>query len=79
MKSLINLVSLHIPRIILFKTDLWRPNPIAGYTPVMQRFLPLDEKWKETLKQIQWLTKLPPQIAGGSMPTYLEDESHLKI
>lgn len=48
-----------------------RPNPIAGYTPVMQRFLPLDEKWKETLKQIQWLTKLPPQIAGGSMPTLI--------
>jgi F-type H+-transporting ATPase subunit gamma len=46
-----------------------RPNPIVGYTPVMQRFLPLDEKWKETLQEIQWPTKLPPQIAGAAKPT----------
>ncbi len=42
-----------------------KPKPASGYTPVMQRFLPLDEKWKETLEQIKWPTKLPPQIAGN--------------
>ncbi len=42
-----------------------KPKPASGYTPVMQRFLPLDEKWKETLQQIKWPTKLPPQIAGS--------------
>ncbi len=46
-----------------------KPNPGAGYTPVMQRFLPLDEKWKESIQQMQWPTKLPPQIAGGVKPT----------
>ena len=46
-----------------------QPNPGSGYTPVMQRFLPLDEKWKNSLEQIQWPTKLPPQIAGGIKPT----------
>ncbi|MEO9146206.1 MAG: F0F1 ATP synthase subunit gamma [Ginsengibacter sp.] len=46
-----------------------QPKPGSGYTPVIQRFLPLDEKWKETLQEIQWPTKLPPQIAGGVKPT----------
>jgi F-type H+-transporting ATPase subunit gamma len=46
-----------------------KPNPGAGYMPVMQRFLPLDEKWKESIQQMQWPTKLPPQIAGGVKPT----------
>ncbi len=46
-----------------------KPKPESGYTPVMQRFLPLDEKWKETLEEIQWPTKLPPQIAGAVKPT----------
>jgi F-type H+-transporting ATPase subunit gamma len=46
-----------------------QPKAGSGYTPVMQRFLPLDEKWKQTLQQIQWPTKLPPQIAGGVKDT----------
>ncbi len=46
-----------------------KPKSGPGYTPVMQRFLPLDEKWKETLQQIPWPTKLLPQIAGGVKPT----------
>ncbi|CAN5830727.1 F0F1 ATP synthase subunit gamma [soil metagenome] len=46
-----------------------QPNPNSGYTPVMQRFLPLDEKWKNSIQQIEWPTKLPPQIAGGVKPT----------
>ena len=46
-----------------------QPNSGSGYSPVMQRFLPLDEKWKNSLQQIQWPTKLPPQIAGAVKPT----------
>ncbi|MEO6669590.1 MAG: F0F1 ATP synthase subunit gamma [Ferruginibacter sp.] len=46
-----------------------QPKTGSGYTPVMQRFLPLDEKWKNSLQQIQWPTKLQPQIAGAVKPT----------
>ncbi|MEP6737830.1 MAG: F0F1 ATP synthase subunit gamma [Chryseolinea sp.] len=46
-----------------------QPKPGSGYRTVMQRFLPLDEKWRESLNEIQWPTKLPPQIAGGVKPT----------
>lgn len=48
-----------------------QPNQGSGYTPVMQRFLPLDERWKNSLQQIQWPTKLPPQIAGGTKQTLI--------
>ncbi len=46
-----------------------QPKPGSGYTQVIQRFLPLDEKWKETLQEIDWPTKLPPQIAGNAKQT----------
>ncbi|TXD48643.1 F0F1 ATP synthase subunit gamma [Polaribacter sp. IC073] len=46
-----------------------QPKPIAGFTPVMQRFLPLDSTWKNNLQKIPWPTKLPPQIAGSIKPT----------
>jgi len=46
-----------------------QPNSNSGYTPVMQRFLPLDEEWKNSLQQIKWPTKIQPQIAGGVKPT----------
>ncbi|MEO8772473.1 MAG: F0F1 ATP synthase subunit gamma [Ferruginibacter sp.] len=46
-----------------------QPKPGSGYTPVMQRFLPLDEEWKNSLQEIQWPTKLLPQIAGAAKPT----------
>ncbi|MDQ6903097.1 MAG: F0F1 ATP synthase subunit gamma, partial [Bacteroidota bacterium] len=48
-----------------------QPKPISGYQHVMQRFLPLDEKWKVSLQELKWPTKLPPQIAGGARPTLL--------
>ena len=35
----------------------------------MQRFLPLDEQWKDTLQEMPWPTKLLPQIAGAVQPT----------
>ena len=46
-----------------------QPKPGSGYRPIMQRFLPLDEKWKNSLQETQWPTKLPPQIAGAVKPT----------
>ncbi len=46
-----------------------QPKPISGFTPVMQRFLPLDDTWKNTLQEVHWPTKLPPQIAGAAKPT----------
>ncbi|MEO7313299.1 MAG: F0F1 ATP synthase subunit gamma [Chitinophagaceae bacterium] len=49
-----------------------QPKAISGYTPVMQRFLPLDEKWKNTLQEIKWPTKLIPQIAGDVKSTLAE-------
>lgn len=46
-----------------------QPKPASGYQQVMQRFLPLDDKWKDSLQKLQWPTKLPPQIAGGERST----------
>lgn len=48
-----------------------QPKPGSGYQPVMQQFLPLDEKWKDSLQEVHWPTKLPPRIAGGARPTLL--------
>jgi F-type H+-transporting ATPase subunit gamma len=48
-----------------------QPKSGSGYQHVMQRFLPLDEKWKDSLQELQWPTKLPPQIAGAARPTLL--------
>lgn len=46
-----------------------QPKPISGFTPVMQRFLPLDDQWKNTLQEVRWPTNLLPQIAGAAEPT----------
>jgi len=48
-----------------------QPGLGSGYQPIMQRFLPLDEKWKDSLQELQWPTKLPPQITGAARPTLL--------
>jgi len=41
----------------------------VGYEPVIQRLLPLDEKWRQSLSELKWPTKLIPQIIGGIKPT----------
>jgi F-type H+-transporting ATPase subunit gamma len=46
-----------------------QPKPGSGYQQVMQRFLPLDEKWKDSILETTWPTTLPPQIAGGIKST----------
>ena len=48
-----------------------QPKQHSGYQHVMQRFLPLDEKWKNSLQELRWPSKLPPEIAGASRPTLL--------
>ena len=42
-----------------------------GYTPVKQKLLPLDEDWKLNLSELEWPTKIPPQVAGGEKATLL--------
>ena len=46
-----------------------QPKEGAGYTPVMQRLLPLDFAWKNTFDELKWPTKYLPQIAGENKPT----------
>lgn len=48
-----------------------QPKSETGYEPVMQRLLPLDKKWKQTLEEFQWTTNKIPQIAGGIKPTLI--------
>lgn len=44
-----------------------RPDPAgAGYEPVSQRLLPLDEKWQHEFSEIQWPSKNIPQIVGNT-------------
>jgi F-type H+-transporting ATPase subunit gamma len=46
-----------------------QPEPGAGYKPMIQRLLPLDEKWGNTVENLQWPTNQLPQVAGGTKPT----------
>jgi F-type H+-transporting ATPase subunit gamma len=48
-----------------------QPKQGVGYVPVMQRMLPLDEKWRQEFAKLHWPTKNPPQIAGGIRATLL--------
>lgn len=45
-----------------------QPKAGAGYEPVIQQLLPLDEKWKQTLAELKWPTKILPQVAGPIKP-----------
>lgn len=37
----------------------------GGYTPIMHKLLPLDEKWKQSLVDATWTKRQIPQIIGG--------------
>jgi F-type H+-transporting ATPase subunit gamma len=41
-----------------------RPKSGAVYEPVMQRLLPLDEKWQRGLTEIPWPTGNLPEVIG---------------
>lgn len=47
------------------------PKERRGYDQVMQKLLPFDKKWLDSLKSIPWPTKNIPQVAG-SMKLTLE-------
>jgi F-type H+-transporting ATPase subunit gamma len=48
-----------------------QPKAGAGYEPVIEQLLPLDEKWKQKLAKLQWPTKTLPQVAGAVKPVLL--------
>lgn len=48
-----------------------RPISASGYEPVIQRLLPLDEKWRQSLEELEWPTKMIPQVIGENRPTLL--------
>ena len=42
-----------------------RPTSGAGYIPVTQRLLPLDEEWRRKLSELPWPTKNLPEYLGN--------------
>jgi F-type H+-transporting ATPase subunit gamma len=46
-----------------------RPASGAGYTPVSQRLLPLDEHWRRELAERPWPTRSVPEVMGGGTAT----------
>jgi F-type H+-transporting ATPase subunit gamma len=42
-----------------------RPTSESGYTPVSQRLLPLDERWRRELAQRPWPTRQVPEVMGA--------------
>ena len=46
-----------------------RPSPGAGYGPVGQRLLPLDETWRRSLAQLSWPTRSLPETLSGVRTT----------
>jgi F-type H+-transporting ATPase subunit gamma len=47
-----------------------RPQPSASrYEPVLQRLLPLDEEWLESLVKLPWPTKVLPEVLGSHPKT----------
>jgi len=48
-----------------------QPKEGAGYAPVMQRLLPLDDKWRKEFTTTKWTTNKLPQVAGDVHATLL--------
>jgi F-type H+-transporting ATPase subunit gamma len=46
-----------------------RPRSGSLYEPVVQRLLPLDDRWQQGLAKVGWPTPNPPEILGGSAAT----------
>jgi F-type H+-transporting ATPase subunit gamma len=46
-----------------------RPTSGAGYEPVSQRLLPLDETWRRKLAELPWPKGNLPEIMGGGAAT----------
>ena len=48
-----------------------QPNVGAGYMPVMQRLLPLDNTWQQQFENTSWPTNNLPEVAGAIQPTVM--------
>ncbi|HZK97184.1 MAG TPA: F0F1 ATP synthase subunit gamma [Prolixibacteraceae bacterium] len=48
-----------------------QPKSGAGYIPISQRLLPLDEKWRNSIAEFQWPTNQIPEIIGSYKSTLL--------
>lgn len=48
-----------------------QPKSGSGYEHICQQLLPLDEKWRQSLSEQKWPTKLIPQIIGETQQTLL--------
>jgi F-type H+-transporting ATPase subunit gamma len=46
-----------------------RPTSGAGYAPVSQQLLPLDENWRRKLSELPWPTGNLPEVMGGGTAT----------
>lgn len=46
-----------------------RPKINAGYEPIIQRLLPLDEKWMLEFMSLKWPTNNIPEVAGNPKTT----------
>jgi len=53
------------------ETYLFHNRPVSGtgYEPVKQRLLPLDVQWQRNYHQIEWPTKLLPEVLGSREST----------
>jgi F-type H+-transporting ATPase subunit gamma len=43
-----------------------RPTGDAGYEPVQQRLMPLDDAWRRNLAAVPWPTAALPEVLGGT-------------
>ncbi|WP_243348020.1 F0F1 ATP synthase subunit gamma [Parabacteroides sp. FAFU027] len=46
-----------------------QPKPGAGYTPTVQRWLPLDETWRDSIAELHWPSGNLPEVIGGKKET----------
>jgi F-type H+-transporting ATPase subunit gamma len=56
----------HIRKFYVFHNQ---PKTGSSYEPVLQRLLPLDEKWMQDLMAIQWPTNTIPEVIGNTVTT----------
>ena len=56
-----------------------RPTSGAGYEPVSQRLLPLDETWRRKLMEIPWPTKNLPEVIGSGAADITRSHSRISL
>ncbi|MEO7212019.1 MAG: F0F1 ATP synthase subunit gamma [Mucilaginibacter sp.] len=56
----------HLKQFYVFHNQ---PKTGSSYEPVLQRLLPLDEKWMQDLMAIQWPTNTIPEVIGNTVTT----------